>query len=68
MGSGSSIAAVVAQVEISEKVQFLEKAIRRENEANGGFEIWGQALNWHYEWSGWGTLMKRIPNLADTPL
>ncbi len=51
-----------------EKVQFLEKAIRRENEANGGFEIWGQAPNWHYEWSGWGTLMKRIPNLADTPL
>ena len=44
------------------KMVFLERAIRSENEANGGFEMWGQAPNWHYEWSGWGTLMKRRPD------
>ena len=43
------------------KMVFLERAIRRENEANGGFETWGQSPNWYYEWTGWGTLMKRRP-------
>ena len=30
-----------------------------ENKNSGGFETWGFPPNWFYEWSGWGTLMKR---------
>ena len=43
----------------SGKLRYLQRAIEQENAANGGYEIWGAAPNWHYEWSGWGTLMKR---------
>ncbi len=42
-----------------ERMRYLATAIERENAQNGGYEIWGKAPNWHYEWSGWGTLMKR---------
>ena len=38
---------------------WLEKSIAAMNEKTGGFETWGKAPNWFYEWSGWGTLMKR---------
>ncbi len=44
-----------------EKLRWLRKAIERENGENGGFETWGKAPNWFYEWSGWGTLLKRRP-------
>ena len=44
----------------SDKFRYLQRAIEQENAANGGYEIWGAAPNWHYEWSGWGTLMKRL--------
>ena len=44
----------------SDKFHYLQKAIEQENAENGGYEIWGAAPNWHYEWSGWGTLMKRL--------
>lgn len=40
---------------------WLKKAIEQENAKNGGYEIWGAGPNWFYEWSGWGTLMKRRP-------
>ncbi len=40
---------------------WLKKAIEQENAKNGGYEIWGVGPNWYYEWSGWGTLMKRRP-------
>ena len=42
-----------------EKMKHLRAAILRENRNNGGFETWGFPPNWFYEWSGWGTLMKR---------
>lgn len=38
---------------------WLRKAIDQENAANGGCETWGFGPYWFYEWSGWGTLMKR---------
>lgn len=43
------------------RLTWLKKAIDEENARNGGFETWGAAPNWYYEWSGWGTLMKRRP-------
>ena len=42
-----------------DQLVWLKKAIDQENAKNGGFETWGKAPNWQYEWSGWGTLMKR---------
>ena len=42
-----------------EKMKHLRAAILRENRNSGGFETWGFPPNWFYEWSGWGTLMKR---------
>ena len=42
-----------------EKMKHLRAAIIRENRNSGGFETWGFGPNWFYEWSGWGTLMKR---------
>ena len=42
-----------------DQLAWLKKAIDQENAKNGGFETWGKAPNWQYEWSGWGTLMKR---------
>ncbi len=42
-----------------EKMKHLRAAILRENRSSGGFETWGFPPNWFYEWSGWGTLMKR---------
>ena len=41
------------------RMKWLKKAIDQENAKSGGFETWGAAPNWQYEWSGWGTLMKR---------
>ena len=52
-------------VKVPEKhLVWLKKAIERENAKNGGCEIWGAAPNWFYEWSGWGTLMKRRDQIA----
>ena len=50
-----------SRVKGADKAQLalLKRAIERENAANGGFETWGAAPNWYYEWAGWGTLMKR---------
>lgn len=45
----------------AERMAWLRKALERENAENGGFETWGAAPHWFYEWSGWGTLMKRRP-------
>ena len=42
-----------------EQLAWLRRARDEENEKNGGFETWGAAPNWYYEWAGWGTLMKR---------
>ena len=42
-----------------EQLEWLRRARDEENEKNGGFETWGAAPNWYYEWAGWGTLMKR---------
>ena len=47
-----------------DQLAWLRRARDEENAKNGGFETWGAAPNWYYEWAGWGTLMKRIP---DTP-
>ena len=38
---------------------WLRKSIDAMNGRTGGFETWGKAPHWFYEWSGWGTLMKR---------
>ena len=37
-----------------DQLAWLKKAIDQENAKNGGFETWGKAPNWQYEWSGWG--------------
>ena len=42
-----------------QSVEWLGKARDEMNGRTGGFETWGMPLNWFYEWSGWGTLMKR---------
>ena len=39
------------------KIAWLAKAVKRQLE-NDGFESWGAAPNWYYEWEGWGTLTK----------
>ena len=41
------------------QLAWLRRARDEENAKNGGFETWGAAPNWYYEWAGWGTLMKR---------
>ncbi|MCR5413194.1 MAG: alginate lyase family protein [Kiritimatiellae bacterium] len=40
-----------------EKMEWLFKAVQRQLE-NNGFENWGTAPSWYYEWEGWGTLTK----------
>ena len=40
-------------------VEWLGKARDEMNGRTGGFETWGMPQNWFYEWSGWGTLLKR---------
>lgn len=40
-------------------VEWLARARDAMNSRSGGFETWGAAPNWHYEWSGWGSLVKR---------
>ena len=42
-----------------DSVCWLKKAVDTMNGRTGGFETWGMPKNWFYEWSGWGTLMKR---------
>ena len=42
-----------------QSVEWLGKAMETMNCRTGGFETWGNPPNWFYEWSGWGTLMKR---------
>ena len=37
----------------------IQEASRDQGHAVCGFETWGAAPNWYYEWAGWGTLMKR---------
>jgi hypothetical protein len=42
-----------------ETVSWLKKGLDEMNVRTGGFETWGMPPNWFYEWSGWGTLLKR---------
>lgn len=42
-----------------EQLAWLRRTRDAENEKSGGFETWGAAPNWFYEWVGWGTLVKR---------
>ena len=42
-----------------DSVCWLKEAVDTMNGRTGGFETWGMPKNWFYEWSGWGTLMKR---------
>ena len=45
---------------LGEKSTFwLRRSIDVMNGRTGGFETWGKPPSWFYEWSGWGTLVKR---------
>lgn len=52
-----------------ETVSWLKKGLDEMNGRHGGFETWGMPPNWFYEWSGWGTLMKRrTPWMSGDPV
>ena len=52
-----------------EAVSWLKTGLDEMNGRHGGFETWGMPPNWFYEWSGWGTLMKRrTPWMSGDPV
>ena len=52
-----------------ETVSWLKKGLDEMNGRHCGFETWGMPPNWFYEWSGWGTLMKRrTPWMSGDPV
>ena len=52
-----------------ETVSWLKKGLDEMNGRHGGFETWGMPPNWFYEWSGWGTLIKRrTPWMSGDPV
>ena len=46
------------------KLEYLRRAVGAQLK-NGGYESWGFGANWYYEFEGWGTLTKLLPEYLE---